>query len=156
MSVSTKPMEIKIMPVPNRVKCVVSQLYPSTGAYKRREFAPLPMLAKGKESVECSGMQEISLKPRKGSPTSCKCQRVTLNGPYSAKAMVKCTNCIDIRRTSDKDSCPIGTKLFSPASKSDWVTFKASAGKLAAPHMIVDVSKPTSGGRRSNDAMNSG
>merc|ERR1719502_842051 len=155
-AVSEKPMDIKFLPVPPRTKCTVSQLYPSTGAYKRKEFAPLPMLAKGLESVECSGVVEISRRPRKGSPKSCKCQRVILNGAYSAKAMVKCTNCIDVRRTGDTNSCPKGTKIFAPASKSDWETFFASAGKLAAPHFIVDVTKPTGGGRRSYDAMNSG
>merc|ERR1719502_161173 len=155
-AVSEKPMDIRYLPVPPRTKCHVSQLYPATGAYKRKEFAPLPMLAKGMEAVECQGIQEISLRPRKGSPSKCKCERVIMNGAYSAKAMVKCTNCIDVRRVSDKDSCPKGTKIFSPASKSDWQTFLASAGRLAAPHFIVDVTKPTGGGRRSNDAMNSG
>merc|ERR1719379_512613 len=155
-AVSVKPMEIKIKKAPPRQKCKISQLYPATGAYKRKEFAPLPMLAKGQESVECSGMTEISLHPRKGSPGSCKCERVSLTGPYSAKAMVKCTNCIDVRRTGDKNSCPKGTKLWSPASKSDWQTVLSSGGRLAAPHWIVDVTKPTGGGRRSNDAMNSG
>jgi len=155
-AVSTKPMDIKAVAAPARSKCVISQLYPATGAYKRKEFATLPMLAKGQESVECSGMTEISLKPRKDSPDSCKCERVTLNGPYSAKAMVKCTNCKDIRGTDDQASCPKGTKLFSPASKSDWETFFASAGRLASPKWIVDVTKPTGGGKKSKSAMNSG
>ena len=35
------------------------KLYPSTGAYKRQEFAPLPTLAKAELSVPCSGVEEI-------------------------------------------------------------------------------------------------
>jgi len=155
-AVSTKPMNIKYPKVPRQQKCAVSQLYPATGAYKRTEFAPLPMLAKGQESVACSGMREISLKPR-GNARGCKCTRVTLNGAYSAHAMVKCTNCLDVRKSTAFNSCPKGTKLFSPASKSDWQTVIASVGPLRAPHWIIDVSKPSGGctGCR-NHAMNSG
>jgi len=155
-TIDTEPMNIVFPKVPALQTCVVSQLYPSTGKYKRTEFGPLPMLAKGIESVPCSGMREVSTIPRAGSPKTCKCTRVSLNGVYSAHGMVACKNCIDVRRSNDKNSCPKGTKLFSPASREDWKTFLASAKPLNAPHFIVDVTNPTNGcGGCKNHAMNS-
>jgi len=155
-SVDTALMDLKFPKVPALQKCAVPQMYPSTGMYKRTEFNPLPMLAKGKESVPCIGMREVSTKPGPGSPGSCKCTRVTLNGAYSARAMVMCKNCLDVRRSTDKNSCPKGTKLFSPATRDDWKTFLASAKPLNAPHFIVDVTNPTNGcGGCANHAMNS-
>merc|ERR1719284_727234 len=156
-TVSTTHLNIKYPKVPPLVKCLVPQLYPSTGTYKKAEFHPLPLLAKGKESVECSGVAEISLKPSSGSPKPCKCKRVTLNGPYAAGPMVKCTNCRDVRRSYDKNSCPIGTKIFSPSSRSDWQTFFNSAGALYAPNWIIDVTRPQNGcGGCTGNPMNSG
>merc|ERR1719359_788438 len=87
--------------------CVVPNRYPATAAYKKAEFAPLPALAKGKvDANECYGVLEISTKPKAGSPLSCKCQRVTLNGPYSPGPIVRCTECYDVYRSQDRDSCP--------------------------------------------------
>jgi len=153
----TKHLNIKYPKIPSLVKCAVSQLYPSTGAYRRAEFAKLPALALGKVSAECAGLQEISLRPARGSPKACKCTRVTLNGAYSAGAMVKCTNCKDTRRSRDKNSCPRGTKVFSPASRNDWKTFINSAKPLRAPHWIVDVTRPLNHcGGCTSSPMNSG
>lgn len=101
-------------------------------------------------------MQEISLTPSKGSPKSCKCRRVVLNGAYSAGAMVKCSNCRDVHRSKEKNSCPKGTKLFSPRSRSDWTTFLKSAKPVRAPHWIVDVTRPRNGCGGCKNAMNSG
>merc|ERR1719453_1648696 len=92
---------------PPLVSCTVPKLYPSTPEYKLAEFAPLPALAKGKQDAnECTGVVEINTKPAKGSPKACKCERVTLNGPYSAGPLVKCSNCRDVRRSLDANSCP--------------------------------------------------
>merc|ERR1719408_281453 len=77
---STEHLNLKYPKVPPLVKCVIPTLYPSTGAYKRAEFAPLPPLAKGKQSQDCQGVEEIGTEPRKGSPSGCKCERVALNG----------------------------------------------------------------------------
>ena len=140
--VSTKLLIIKYPKIPPLAKCATPQLYPATGAYKRAEYAPLPSLAKGLKSVECSGVQEISTKPARGSPKSCKCRRVTLNGFYSAGPMVTCKNCRDVRRSRDRSSCPKGTKVFSPATRADWKTFISSAPPLRAPHWIIDVTRP--------------
>jgi len=155
--VGTNRLTIKYPKVPSLVKCVVPSLYPSTGAYKRAEIAPLPSLAKGKQSAECSGVQEISTKPAAGSPKSCSCRRVTLNGFYSAGPLVKCQKCRDVRRSRDRNSCPSGTKLFSPATRADWKTFLASAAPLRAPHWIIDVTRPqNSCGGCTGNPMNSG
>jgi len=153
---TTSQLNIKYPKVPRRASCTISPLYPATGAYKRREFAPLPALAKGMPSAGCSGIQVIATTPARGSPRACKCKRVTLNGPYSAGPMVKCTNCLDVRRSKDRNSCPSGTKLFSPASRADWQTFLSSAGPLRHPHWIIDVTRPHNGcGGCTKNVMNS-
>jgi len=127
--------------------CEAPGMYPNTEEYKKEEFTPLPILAKGMvDANECAGMFEISVDPKIGSPETCKCTRMTLNGPYSAGAMVKCENCIDVRRSEDKNSCPQGTKLFAPKSRDDWASFLASETTfLRAPNWIVDVTRPANG-----------
>jgi len=153
----TSHLTINYPPVPALVTCTVPKLYPSTPEYKLAEFAPLPALAKGKEDAnECTGVTEINTKPAKGSPSSCKCERVTLNGPYSPGPLVKCTNCTEARRSSDRNSCPEGTKLFSPRSASDWKTIISSVGELRDPYFVVDVTTPKNGcGFCNRKAMNS-
>lgn len=154
---STSHLDIMYPIAPKMVSCTVPNLYPSTGAYKRAEFAKLPALARGKESEQCSGFQEISTTPKAGSPQSCKCSRVVLNGEYSAGPIVKCTNCLDVSRSMEKNSCPQDTKLFSPASKLDWETLLKSAGPLRDPHWIVDLTRPQNGCAGCTDrSMNSG
>jgi hypothetical protein len=153
--VTTTHLIIKYPAIPKRAPCIVSKLYPSTGSYKRREFVPLPVLAKGQESVPCSGVEDMPTKPKSGSPRSCKCRRVTLEGHYSAGPLVACTKCLDVRKSKDKNSCPDGTKIFSPSTKNDWRTFLASTGRLAAPHWIIDITRPQNGcGGCKNNAMN--
>jgi hypothetical protein len=142
---STAVLNIDYPDIPPLGKCIVPNLYPATEFYKKKEFAPLPAAAKGEESMICSGMEEISLTPRSGSPGSCKCERVTLNGYYSAGPLVKCTNCLDVKKSTQRNSCPLGTKLFSPASRQDWKTFMSSAKPLKNPHFIVDVTRPENG-----------
>lgn len=138
--------------------CQVPREYPSTSEYKQAQFANLPELAKGRaNSFECTGVQEISTVPATGSPEGCKCRRITMNGPYSAGPLVKCVNCNDIRRTDDKSSCPDGTKLFSPRSRSDWQSFIASAQPVRAPNFIVDVTRSAEGcAACEKSSMNSG
>jgi len=143
---STEHLIIDYPNITQLVKCSVPELYPNTPLYKKMNFAPLPALAKGKQDTyECAGIQEISTVPADGSPKKCKCERVTLNGPYSPGPMVKCVNCLDIRRSLDKSSCPDGTKLFSPRSQTDWKTFFNSAKPLHAPNFIVDITRPQNG-----------
>ena len=111
------------------------------GAYKRREFKPLPTMAKGVQSAPCAGMDVIPTRPRQGSPRGAKCERIALLGYYSAGAIVRCTNGIDVRKSLDKNSCPRGTKIFSPATRSDWKTFLASAGSQV--HFMFFLNPPT-------------
>jgi len=156
-TVSTKFLTLKRPTIAPKKKCAIPTLYPATGAYKRAEFSPLPTLAKGFEPPSCPGMDVVSTTPYKKSPRGTKCERVALNGVYSAGALVKCTNGIDVRRSNDRSSCPEGTKIFSPASRADWKTFMASAGPLKHPHWIIDVTRPQNGcGGCRNHAMNSG
>jgi hypothetical protein len=142
---STDLLDIDYPAIPALDKCVVPKTYPATELYKKKEFDPLPAVAKGKSSLECSGMQEISETPREGSPKSCKCERITMNGYYSAGPIVKCTDCLDVRKSTQTNSCPAGTKIFSPQTKGDWKTFIDSAEPLKAPHFIIDVTRPQNG-----------
>jgi len=155
---STAHLVIKYPNLAKLSDCEVPKAYPSTAEYKKAEFAPLPALAKGKLGAnECTGVAEISTKPAAGSPSTCKCERVTMNGPYSPGPVVKCVDCTDVRRTADKISCPDGTKLFAPASRADWKSFIASAQPLRAPNWIIDVTRPQNGcGGCTGNAMNSG
>lgn len=154
----TDHLKIDYPKVPEMATCSVPDLYPTTAAYKIAEFAPLPALAKGKkDAFECSGVMEISTTPQPGSPKTCKCERVTLNGPYSAGPLIKCTDCWDTRRSLDKNSCPAGTKIFSPQSARDWKTVLSSVGELKEPYFLVDVTRPQNGcGDCTDKAMNSG
>jgi hypothetical protein len=143
---NTSQLKILYPVQPVMLDCKVPDLYPATAAYKKKEFAPLPVLAKGDpEANECYGVIEISTRPKAGSPTNCTCERVTLNGPYRAGAMVKCTGCLDVYRSTDKDSCPDGTKIFSPRTRSDWKTFLFSAQPLRDPNWIIDITRPQNG-----------
>ena len=70
--------------------------------------------------------------------------------------MVKCSNCLDVRKATDKSSCPTGTKIFAPRSREDWSTFIKSAQPLRAPHWIIDITRPQNGcGGCTRSEMNS-
>merc|ERR1719272_1244863 len=150
-------LKIKYPKLDPLVVCSVPKLYPTTGEYKKAEFAPLPVVAKGKEDAnECTGVMEIDTTPASGSPASCKCERLTINGPYSPGPLGKCTNCMDVRKSTDRNSCPVGSKVFAPRSRNDWRSFLASATPLRAPHWIIDVTRPQNGcGGCTKNEMNS-
>jgi hypothetical protein len=87
---------------------------------------------------------------------ACTCKKIQLVGTYSAGILLKCEKCKEVRQSTQANSCPTGTKIFSPRTREDWATFLASATPLRAPHWIVDVTKPTDGCTDCNDyAMNS-
>merc|ERR1719199_1397823 len=65
---STKHLNLKYPKIPPLQKCTIPNLYPATGAYKSREFRPLPTAAKGLVPAPCSGLNAVSTTPRKGSP----------------------------------------------------------------------------------------
>merc|ERR1719446_1649655 len=79
--------------------------------------------------------------PKDGSPSACSCKRIELTGIYSAGMLVKCERCIDVSKTQEKNSCPHGTKIFSPRSREDWKTFLASAEPLRTPSWIIDITR---------------
>merc|ERR1719345_44767 len=87
----------------------------------------------------------LDLNPNKGSPRSCSCSKVDLSGHYTAGVLVKCQQCLTVYKSSQKNSCPKGMKIFSPATRQDWKTVLDSAGALRAPHWIVDVTRPQNG-----------
>merc|ERR1719183_662688 len=88
-----------------------------------------------------------TLTPKAGSPSGCVCKKVeiTKGFTYSADMLLKCTNCLSVKKSMDKNSCPTGTKIFSPASRSDWKAFIASASPLRDPNWIVDITRPQNG-----------
>jgi len=153
---NTDHLNLKRPKIPPLQRCTVPNLYPSTGAYKRKEFAPLPTMAKGVQSAPCSGVESMPTTPRSGSPKGAKCRRVMLNGYYSAGGLVKCTNGFDVYKSLQKNSCPRGTKIFSPMTRNDWRTFLASADDLRAPNWIIDVTRPANScGGCTGNPMNS-
>jgi len=153
---STKHLKLNYPKIPALALCHLPTLYPATGAYKRKEFKPLPNMAKGQVSGACAGMEVVPTTPRPGSPKGAKCERVSLNGAYSSGALVKCTNGFDVYKSTQKNSCPEGTKLWAPQTRSDWKTFLASAGPIRAPHWIIDVTRPSNGcGGCTGNPMNS-
>jgi len=128
--------------VPARQSCTVTKLYPTTPSYKKAEFSKLPSLAKGKMNAGCTGMMDISTEPATGSPATCKCTKISLNGPFTPGPLVKCENCLDVRRSLEQNSCPDSTKIFSPRNHRDWQTFIKSADPFVrAPHLIMDLTK---------------
>merc|ERR1719487_2256110 len=144
----TDHLEIEIPSVLGKVECVVPDLYPTTAAYKTAEFETLPTNAKGQMGKNvCSGIKSISTVPAEGSPSGCTCTRVTLSGTFSAGALVKCVGCKDVSKSTEPNSCPVGTKLFAPASREDWTTFitSASPDDVRHPSFILDVTRPAGG-----------
>merc|ERR1719253_714092 len=65
---STKHLKLNLPKIPALALCHLPTLYPATGAYKRKEFKPLPNMAKGLASGACAGMEVVPTTPRPGSP----------------------------------------------------------------------------------------
>lgn len=98
----------------------------------------------------------LSTKPSNDSPASCKCEKVGITGSYSAGALLRCSQCLDVSKSKDKNSCPRGTKIFSPRTREDWQIFLESAKPLRNPHWIIDITRPTNGcGGCTRHSMNS-
>jgi len=90
----------------------------------------------------------LDLTAKDGSPEGCQCKKVEVTGSFHTPddVLIKCENCLDVYRSEQKNSCPYGTKIFSPESRADWKTFLLSAMAVRAPHWIIDVTRPQSGG----------
>jgi len=97
----------------------------------------------------------MNLTPKDGSPEGCVCEEVTLTGTYSPGYLLKCTGCTDVYKSNDANSCPEGTKIFSPRSREDWQTIFESGGPLRSPHWIIDITRESSGGSYTSYVMNS-
>jgi hypothetical protein len=128
--------------------CELTTLYPNTEDYKAVEFTPLPPNAKGLGDVfDCAGLNEISTHPL-GTITAehgCTCTKVSLASDYLGGDIVKCMGCMDVFRSKETNSCPVGTKIFSPQSRADWEAVLTSIGDIEtvkAPNWIVDVTCP--------------
>ena len=93
-----------------------------------------------------------------GSPATCRVEKIALMGVYSAGKLVKVTNGLKTSKSTQKNSCPTGWKLWSPRSQQDWQTVKDSTRTIpAAPHLIVDITRPAIGcGGCTKYAMKSG
>lgn len=95
-----------------------------------------------------------SVGPRSASAATCT--EVPLNGPYAPKRLMKCVNGIDVRRTTDPNSCPKGWKIWAPESREDWQTV-INSGVLPVrnPHFIIDITRPSNGCGGCRNPMNS-
>jgi len=98
-----------------------------------------------------------SLEPKEGSPDGCKCKKVEVTGTYLPNnVLIKCENCLDVYSSNQENSCPYGTKIFSPETREDWKTFLASSTAVRNPHWIIDITRPQDGcGGCEEFAMNS-
>merc|ERR1719456_1534485 len=100
----------------------------------------------------------LTLEPKDGSPDGCKCKKVEVTGTYLPNnVLIKCENCLDVYNSNMENSCPYGTKIFSPETREDWKTFLASSTAVRNPHWIIDVTRPQDGcGGCTAYPMNSG
>ena len=86
-----------------------------------------------------------------GSPGSCTVESVKLMGPYSAGRLVIVQNGNLVKRSTERDSCPLGWKIFSPRSREDWKTVYESTDlklpnkKWPGPKLLVDITRPRDG-----------
>ena len=65
---------------------------------------------------------------RKGSAGNCKVTNLPVKG-YSAGQLVKISNGRRVRKSTEKNSCPDGFKIWSPRNKNDWTIVYNAMGK---------------------------
>jgi len=127
-----------------------------TSCYLRAEYG-----IELKSSTARSDQKTVSETPNSGSPSTCRCNEIMLSRFYSAGSLVQCVGCLDVSKSIQKNSCPKGTKIFSPASLTDWQAIVATLGTgglgaIRSPHLIVDVTRPSNGcGGCKGSSMNS-
>jgi len=84
------------------------------------------------------------------------CTEVTLPGPFAPRRLMKCVNGLDVRRSTDPNSCPSGWKIWAPESREDWDTVvRSGVLPVQNPHFIVDVTRPENGCGGCRSPMNS-
>ena len=80
---------------------------------------------------------------------------------YSAGNLFRISNGLKVSKSTEKNSCPSGWKIWSPRNKNDWTLVYNALGKNfanypRAPHLIVDVTRSGNGcGGCKNYAMKS-
>ena len=84
-----------------------------------------------------------------GSPSNCKVTNVPVSG-YSAGKVIRVTNGLKVSKSTEKNSCPSGWKIWSPRNKNDWTLVYNALGKNIAnypkaPHLLVDVTRSANG-----------
>jgi len=132
---------------PDRQICAEAPGYPNNAHYKAVEYAVLPADAKGRiDANDCAGIIPVNTDPKPGSPASCNCTQMVTTGQFEAGALIKCENCHDVSKSTDENSCPTGTKIWSPRSRADWDVFLASVTPINDPNFIVDITRPLAGG----------
>ena len=92
-----------------------------------------------------------------------KCEVTIISVPgYSAGGLLKITNGLKVRKSTEPNSCPSGWKIWSPRNKNDWTLVYNALGKTMANYpqrrdLIVDVTRNDDDcGGCGNYAMNSG
>lgn len=96
-----------------------------------------------------------------GSPSGCSVTNIPLNGAYSAGRLIKVVDGHRVKKSTDKDSCPLGWKIFSPRSREDVITVVKSVGTGTGlprdPFLIVDITRHRAGfhSRHTKFPMNS-
>lgn len=88
----------------------------------------------------------------------CVSQRVNLAGPYSPGALVQVQHGVSTGKPSQANSCPAGWKVWSPRTKEDYDTARASHPDFSTAKQLVDVTKDSTGNSDSGGqayAMNS-
>ena len=118
---------------------------------RRQLFGPRRRL--GKDKMSCAA----------GSPSKCEVTNVPVSG-YSAGDLIRITNGLKVSKSTEKNSCPSGWKIWSPRNKNDWTLVYNALGKNIAnypraPHLLVDVTRNANGcsgcSSFNNYAMNS-
>ena len=96
-----------------------------------------------------------------GSPGSCAVSVVSVSG-YSAGGLIRIANGLKVSKSTQKNSCPNGWKIWSPRNKNDWTLAYNAMGLNIKyyprqPHLLVDVTRNANGcGGCKDHAMNSG
>ena len=85
-----------------------------------------------------------------GSPSNCSVQTVPVPG-YSAGALIRITNGLAVSKSTQRNSCPDGWKIWSPRNKNDWTIVYDAVKKTKSldypknPNLIVDVTRNQNG-----------
>ena len=80
------------------------------------------------------------------SPSNCTVEPVSLVGHYSPGRLLIVRKGLRVKMSTERNSCPLGWKIFSPRSKQDWITVKKSVKEWPMnPSLLVDITRPVSG-----------